>query len=244
MKIEICIASDNLDCLREQVLAAKSAGAATIELCSHMEFGGLTPSQQAIDIARQAFAGIDGLMVMIRPRPSNFNYLDAEVKLMSQSIEKAAQSGADGVVLGVLDREKRVNADALEQLVAVAQKYRMSVTFHRAFDALDKPHEAIGLLGAKGVRRILSAGSPWENGLGATAGITNLNAYLKQIDGRMELVVAGGVSTENMALLISELTTNTEQLSFHAYSSVLNDGVVDSHKVAQLCQMAGRTEHL
>ena len=51
---------------------------------------------------------------------------------MLREIEGFAAAGADGVVVGAIDRKRRVDSAALAEMVAAARP--MAVTFHRAFD--------------------------------------------------------------------------------------------------------------
>ena len=88
-------------------LAAQDGGAGRVELCTALELGGLTPSPAQIALARERLR--IPLYVMIRPRAGDFLYGDLECETMQRDIETCVALGCDGVVLGVLDAEGRVD---------------------------------------------------------------------------------------------------------------------------------------
>ena len=50
--------------------------------------------------------------VMIRPRGGDFLYSEAELAVMRDDIALAAQSGVEGVVLGLLTADGNIDVDA------------------------------------------------------------------------------------------------------------------------------------
>jgi copper homeostasis protein len=82
---------------------------------------------------------------------------------MAREAVALREAGADGLVFGVLDRADRVDRAALSVLMEAAEG--MPVTFHRAFDEIAEPLDALEQLAAAGVRRVLTGGGPgsaWE----------------------------------------------------------------------------------
>ena len=135
MEIEFCI---------EDVKAARAAQkfrADRIELCSNLAEDGLSPSVDLIKKCREVFSG--GLFVMIRPRAGDFIYSDDEVNQMAKEIALAAELGADGVVFGILTDSLDIDLKKNKQLIEVAKKYNLSVTFHRAFDVCNDPLKSL-----------------------------------------------------------------------------------------------------
>lgn len=55
--------------------------------------------------------------VMIRPRGGDFLYSDQEVEVMRKDIELMKSQGADGLVLGVLTEDGRVDAELCMELL-------------------------------------------------------------------------------------------------------------------------------
>ena len=95
-------------------------------------------------------------MVLIRPRGGDFLYSDAEFEVMLEDIRVSRDLGADGVVVGCLAADGRVDRDGAARLLAAARP--LAVTFHRAFDMARDPCEALEDLVALGVDRILTSG--------------------------------------------------------------------------------------
>ncbi len=60
-------------------------------------------------------------MVMIRPRPGDFIYGEAEVATMEQDIAHAARLGASGVVFGAVTPEGSVDEVVTGKLVRAAR---------------------------------------------------------------------------------------------------------------------------
>lgn len=55
--------------------------------------------------------------VMIRPRCGDFLYSDQEVQVMRKDIELMKRHGADGLVLGALTEDGRVDAELCMELL-------------------------------------------------------------------------------------------------------------------------------
>jgi copper homeostasis protein len=236
--IEICINCDTVQQTTANVAAAYAGGATTIELCRDMRYDGLTPKHDSIVAARDLFL-LPGLLVMIRPRAGDFAFNDGEIIVMQQQIVGAANAGADGVVLGILQSgDNRIAINKMEQLIETAKKHNLSVSFHRAFDATPEPFAAIDVLIALGVDRVLTSGTAWGAEGGAVAGIGRINALHRHVADKIEIVIGGGVSVTNIAFLKANLSPVAGICSFHAYSSVLNNGIVSAEKVSALANAA------
>lgn len=233
--VEICINCSTVSAVSQSVLAARQGGAARVELCSQMAQHGLTPDANHILAARKVFGEHKGVLAMIRPRPGDFAYSQAELEQMRQQIEAAAQAGADGVVLGVVENG-RISLPSLLSLLKIAKQHHLSVTFHRAFDALKKPAQVIPLLIEQGVDRVLTSGTGWGSGKTAVSGIPHLIHYIQQAGTQLEIVMGGGITPVNAQQLLSQLPP-AGKISIHAYSGVLQNGLVDAELVRQLCEI-------
>jgi copper homeostasis protein len=156
-----------------------------IELCAALPLGGVTPSAGLIEAAA-ARPGMPPVHVLVRPRPGGFDYDPDESDLIIRDVRHALSAGATGVVVGGA-RAGRVDTDLINRVVDAAAG--APVTFHRAFDTLADPAEAIETLIALGVRRILtSAGAAAvADALPALAGLVTAAA------GRIEIMAGGGV---------------------------------------------------
>lgn len=174
-------------------VAAQQGGAGRIELCAALELGGLTPSYGVIAIARERLT--IPLYVLIRPRAGDFLYTDDECEAMQRDIEACVSLGCDGVVLGVLDAEGRVDAVRCGALMAAAAG--LGVTFHRAFDMVADQAQALEAVIALGCERVLSSGGRTR----AIDGASVLRALIVQAAGRLEVMPGAGIDASNIAAL-------------------------------------------
>lgn len=189
----------------EACRVAARCGVSRVELCASPWEGGTTPSAATIRRARRV-PGI-GLQVMIRPRGGDFCYTDDEVEQMAEEIRFACECGADGVVLGLLNPDGEVDGERLRRLVAEAGG--REVTFHRAFDMVRDPREALETVIACGCRRILTSGGCNK----AVEGIGTLRELVAASAGRIEIMAGSGVDASNARLLAA---TGVDALHFSA----------------------------
>ena len=101
-KIEICCSS------LEEVLQAERAGAIRVELCSAIALGGLTPSYGVISSVVESVKTIK-VNVLIRVREGGFCYNEEEIDAMCRDIEFCRKAGVDGVVIGALTAQERLD---------------------------------------------------------------------------------------------------------------------------------------
>ena len=233
--LEICINADDVRTAARSVRAAYHGGANRIELCSRMDVQGLTPSAESIKAARQAF-GSRELVVMIRPRAGDFDYSFKELEAMLRAVDQAAKAGADGVVFGVV-RQGKINHQALTKLADLASACGLTVTFHRAFDALKNSLEAIDELIGLGIRRILSAGEPWGSSASLPERCGRLQEYMFRSGRLVEWGVGGGIGPENVGAVLKALSQVPGNIFVHAYSSVLKEGRTDRLLVQRLAEL-------
>ena len=236
IKVEICIACDELEAMEADVDAAFEGGAATVELCSRMDVGGLTPEIDFIRTARAAFPQ-DGVMVMIRPRAGGFTYSLDEILTMQRQIHLAADAGADGVVMGSLDVDGQLAQAPLAELVALARSLGLQASIHRAFDDASDPFEALETAIELGCDRILTAGTPYQADLPAVEGIAQLHDLILRAEDRIEIVIGGGVNAENVGLILRDAPP-AGKLAVHAFSGVRVGATVDVERVRALRKAA------
>jgi len=173
----------------EAAAAAERGGAQRIELCAKLRLGGLTPSEGLMQMARAKVAV--PIFAMIRPRAGDFTYSAEELAQMRGEIDTAKQLGMDGIVLGLLTRDRSVDVERTRQLVKAAQP--LPVTFHRAFDDAANLDAALEDIIATGARRILtSGGSPT-----APAGIEKLARLAVAAKDRILILPGGGINASN-----------------------------------------------
>ncbi|WP_372461709.1 copper homeostasis protein CutC [Actinacidiphila acidipaludis] len=178
---------------------ARDGGADRVELCSALELGGVTPSESAV--AATVAAGLP-VQVLIRCRPGDFVHDDEEVALMAAEVRAAVAAGAAGVVVGVLDADGALHAEAMRRLIDAARVAgagagrTVEVTLHRAIDQAADPVAAAVLAASLGVTRILTSGGAPS----APAGAATLRAIVNAVPG-VEIMAGGGVRPEDVAAL-------------------------------------------
>ncbi len=197
MLIEVCANSV------ESALAAQKGGAKRVELCENLYEGGTTPSYGAIELAREMLS-ID-LHVLIRPRGGDFLYSPLELEIMKRDIEFVKKRGVDGVVIGVLTPEGKVDKAACHMLLEAA--YPMRTTFHRAFDMTREPEEALEDIIHLGFNILLTSGLQTK----AYEGISLLQSLVKQAKERISIMPGSGICEDN----IVEIAKKTQAKEFH-----------------------------
>jgi copper homeostasis protein len=170
---------------------AARLGVDRIELCAALPLGGVTPSQGLIEAA----AAGPPAHVLVRPRPGGFDYTPDEAGLIVADVRHALAAGAAGVVVGGV-RDGQVDDDLIARVVDAAAG--APVTFHRAFDTLADPAQAVETLVKLGVHRILTAAGPGTVGDALPA----LAALVRTAAGRIEIMAGGGVRPELVGPLV------------------------------------------
>ena len=237
LAVEICLAVDSPFPFLRELQTCVQAGVSRVELCRQLAEAGLTQATACVRRARRCWGAGPGLLAMARPRAGDFDYSLPERQLLERDVVALARSGADGVVVGVL-RRGRLHHPALRSISRVASDWNLTLTFHRAFDALHEPLDAVDELVELGFQRILSSGTPWLGGRSAAAGLEPLAALRERINGRLELVVAGGVDAAFVPGLRRALKPTTGELSLHAWSGVRRAGKLDPRRLRELMQAA------
>ena len=190
-RITLEIAANSL----ASALAAQAGGADRIEQCENLGEGGTTPSHGTLSLARERLS--ISLYVLIRPRPGDFLYSADEVAIMRRDIRHCRELGVDGVVIGALDAQGRVDAAICSELMAAADG--MGVTFHRAFDASRDLSESLEAIIALGCERVLTSGGCAD----AVSGGDVLAGLVRQAAGRIAVLAGAGVTPANVAALLA-----------------------------------------
>lgn len=202
--LEICI--DSIASAR----AAAEGGADRVELCANLPEGGTTPSAGMIHAVRRAFPG--RLMVIIRPRGYDFLYSDGETEAMHHDIRTARDLGVDGVVIGCLTREGRVDTARCRSLIESAGE--LDLTFHRAFDMSRNLEEALEDIHALGIRRVLTSGGQPD----VPTGLDRIQSLVKRSANRVSLMPGGGVTEANLEDIVR--STGVREIHLSARDTV------------------------
>jgi copper homeostasis protein len=185
-------------------LAAQAGGADRVELCTGLELGGLTPSMAQIAQVRERLS--IPVYVLIRPRAGDFLYSDDDMELMRRDIEACSSLGCDGVVIGVLDADGKVDLPRCRSLLSAAGG--MGVTFHRAFDMTRDLSQALEDVVSLGAERVLTSGGAAS----AVVGSEVIRQLVEQAAGRIVVMPGAGIQASN----VTELARVTGATEFHA----------------------------
>jgi copper homeostasis protein len=184
MKFELC--TDSV----EGAIKASQYGFTSIELCSALTVGGLTPNfgliKECVDKSELE------VHVMIRHREGGFVYHQEDVDLMKIDVEAAKRAGAHGVVFGLLDEDQRVS-DYNEQLVGLARSVGLKTTFHRAFDFVPDFRLAIKKIVTLGFDRLLTSGLKGR----AEEGLDVIKELQKNYGDVIQIIAGSGINASN-----------------------------------------------
>lgn len=201
-RLEICAATI------VSALNAQKAGADRIELCSVLAAGGVTPSCGTIRTAREKL-NID-INVLIRPRPWDFVYNDAEAEEIIRDIEFCADMKVNGVVIGALTPEGEVDKYLTREWIRYAHKRGLSFTYHRAIDCSVDIMQATSDVMELGADRILSSGGCAN----AFDGKETLRRMVQIAGDRTIIMPGSGINPDNIAQIAEY--TGARELHFSA----------------------------
>ena len=188
----------------EGAMAAERGGADRIELCGNLSVGGVTPDAELLRAVREQVR--IPIFSMVRPRAGDFVYSGAEFSEMRRSIADAKESGMNGVVLGALSKNHRVDVERARELVESAKP--LPVTYHRAFDESSDLHQALEDVIQSGAKRILTSGGTKS----ALEGAAVLAKLIEAAGERIVILPGAGISGFN----IVEVTRRTRAREFHS----------------------------
>lgn len=203
--LEVCVDS------AESAEAAAKGGADRVELCANLVIGGTTPPEALFEKIR-SLTDIR-VNVLIRPRYGDFLYTEYEFDMISRSVARFREMGANGVVIGCLLPDGSLDMERMKRLVELAGP--MDVTLHRAFDMCRDAYEALDQAAALGIRTILTSGQK-EN---SWAGRELIAGLVKESGGRVDIMAGGGVDARK----IRELIPATGAGSYHMSGKVVLD---------------------
>uniref|UniRef100_A0A8C4EMR3 Copper homeostasis protein cutC homolog n=1 Tax=Dicentrarchus labrax TaxID=13489 RepID=A0A8C4EMR3_DICLA len=175
--MEVCVDSV------ESAVNAERGGAGRLELCSSLLEGGLTPSLGLLQVVKQ-YVKIP-IYAMIRPRGGDFLYSDQEVEVMRKDIELMKSHGADGLVLGALTEDGRVDAE-------------LCMDLNSSFDMVHDPAVALETLVSLGFQRVLTSGCDST----ALEGLPLIKRLIDQAKGRISIMPGGGITERNLQRIL------------------------------------------
>ena len=125
-------------------------------------------------------------------------YSDSEIHHILFNIAYCGNVGVNGVVIGALTDDGRVDMPLCKDIVDLARSYGLSITFHRAIDRTADIMEALDNVLSLGVDRILTSGGAES----APEGKETIRKMVKRA-GKKAIILAGaGITPENAKDLI------------------------------------------
>lgn len=149
-EIEICCGS-YYDCLQ-----AMQGGAKRVELNSALHMGGLTPSVASLLLTKQN-TNLK-VITMVRPRGAGFCYSKEDFICMVEDTKIMLANGADGIAFGCLHEDGTIHKEQSKEIIELIHSQGKEVVFHRAFDCVKDPYQAMEILIELGVERVLTSG--------------------------------------------------------------------------------------
>lgn len=193
----------------ESALAAAKGGADRLELCANLIIGGTTPTLALYDEVR-SHSDIP-LFILIRPRFGDFLYTDYEANVICREIKMFQKAGAEGVVIGSLNKDGSLNVEHMKRFIDSAKD--MSITLHRAFDMCADPFATLNQARELGVNTILTSGQ-------APSSLEGIDLYEKLIEkanGEISILAGGGIK----ASTIEKLLKQTSLTAFHMSGKIV-----------------------
>jgi copper homeostasis protein len=226
-------------CTVEDAIAAAEGGASRLEIISHYEAGGLTPS---FNLVREITSTVEiPARVMLRESEPFVVTDEGEIDKLCDLAFVFAQLPIDGFVLGFLksapggdesQAKLEINHHQVARVLACAP--RLHATFHRAFEALPDPLRAIDELKRHSqIDCILSrgAGEPWAQ---------ELDRFIRWEEAarpEMGMLIGGGTDEEAIKIFCK----NSPIRAFHLGRSVRDgerlDGVVRADRVRDFAEL-------
>jgi copper homeostasis protein len=139
---------------------------------------------------------------MIRPRPGDFVFAEADIDAMLREIDTVRSAGLAGVVFGANLADGRLDHSTLERLIR--QCDGLGVTLHRAFDLVPNLTEAIDMAIELGFERILTSG----RALTSPQGIDDLEKIYRLANHKIKVMPGSGVNINNAGVLLDRIPFN------------------------------------
>lgn len=202
MLVEVC-AGSLLDCV-----IAQENGANRIELNSALHLGGLTTSLATLRLAKQQVT--IPIICMIRPRGAGFCYDEYDKQVMFEDAKLLLENGADGLAFGFLNENKTIDVANTKRMIDLIHSYGKDAVFHRAFDCVQDPFEAIEKLIALRCDRILTSGLQES----APDGATMLQQLQAKYGNQIALCMGAGINANNIVALANQTGVKECHASF------------------------------
>lgn len=184
-------------------VTATQGGCTRLELCQNLIIGGTQPSFSLFNDVKEHCQ--IPVRVLMRPRFGDFLYDTDENTRLLKDIKTFVDLGAEGVVVGHLLADGRLDIETLKHMREAAGT--AGFTLNRAFDLTRDPFEALEDAINIGFDTILTSGQASS----ALEGRELLVRLADQAAGRIQILAAGGINAD----VIRILATHTKLRAFH-----------------------------
>lgn len=223
-------------CSLADAVAAEQGGANRLEIISHYEVGGLTPS---LDLVREIVTKVKvPARVMLRAAEPFVVVDEKERARLCAAARSFSELPLDGLVLGFLLNDKeggQIDHELLARVLACAPN--LKATFHRAFEELPDSLRAVAELKQHPqIDCILTSGGAesWATKL------TRFVAWERAARPEIGMLIGGGTDAE----AIRRFCQQTDLRSFHVGRAVRAvregerlDGAVQAERVRELAKL-------
>lgn len=220
-------------CTVEDAIAAERGGANRLEIISRYDVGGLTPS---FDLVREITSAVKiPARVMLRESESFVVTDEEEIERLCDKARAFADLPIDGFVLGFLKDAPsgfEIDHDLAARVLACAPHSK--ATFHRAFEELPDPVDAIG-----GLKRHAQIDCILSRGKGEawTAELDRFSEWERAARPEMRMLLGGGTDAD----AIKTFCKASPIRAFHLGRSVRDgeriDGAVLAERVRELAEL-------
>jgi copper homeostasis protein len=208
----------------EDARNAAQGGADSLELITHLEVGGLTPSLEVVQKVRDAV--MCRVYVMLRPHAHSFVYHHQDRDHILATLEAVKAIGVTGVVFGALTPENDLDLPLITQVAHA--KGTLELTIHRALDHTRQPDMALQSLVGVAERILCSGGAS-----NIVAGQHTMARWVRDYGTQFSFGCAGGVTMENIA----HLAHATRAHEMHSGSAARLNRVVSVERVRMLKEL-------
>jgi copper homeostasis protein len=213
-------------CSVADALAAQTGGAGRLEVVSHLELGGLTPT---LDLVSEIKRVVDlPLRVMLRESVGYDVKNGDEFNKLCAAAREFEALGIDGLVTGFLD-QGRVDVALTARILTYAPSVK--VTFHHAFEeAFEKLSAISAIKSLPQVDRILSHGGPGD----LNSRIRCLSEHQRTATPKIKIIAGGGIDSNNISVVRRTTGISEFHVGRAARDTFDAKGAVSRKLVAQL----------
>lgn len=207
----------------------EECGADRIELISAFSEGGQTPSYGMIEkVVKEVKIPVN---VMIRPHSKSFVYTREELDVMKKDIAVAKDLGVNGVVFGVLNENREICEESIQELVEFCSG--LDITFHKAIDELTNIVEGIKVLSRyPQIKTVLTSG-----GKGNINGNIPVIKEMIRNSGHINVMVGGGLNFNNVKQIIEETGASEYHFGTVIRYNKSFFGDIDKNRLKELIQL-------